>query len=332
MTNHSLLLISPNPSRRRTLTQILACLPASLLEADTPEQMTQQLSSAPVHVLLLDITDPRLDALSLLKQARAGHPNLPILVLADANVLDRLRACLAAGATDFLLGPLDPTLTLHRLAAVLRSASSASRDLLPQIMPEPIARRWLESPGAIAENHPDVTILFSDIPGFLRLTSHRQPVEVVQTLNTIFCAFDDLVRKHNVFKVKTVGDGYMAAAGLLHSTPDHAAAIAELALDMQREVGRIKTGIREPLSLRIGICSGPVVTGVIGATRPAYDVWGGTVNVAKHMESLGLAGSAQCAASTYHLLKDKYLFEPRGTYYVKGTGPISTYLLRGRRH
>ena len=153
---------------------------------------------------------------------------------------------------------------------------------------------------------------------------------MIDLLNRVFSLFDGLVATHGVEKVKTIGDTYMAVAGVQGTRTDHAAAIAELALSMQREICAVDTGSREPLDIRIGIHSGPVIAGVIGTRKLAYDMWGPTVAMARQMESCGVPGGVQVSAATYDLLKNNYLFEPRGEFYVPNEGEVSTYLLTGR--
>lgn len=149
-------------------------------------------------------------------------------------------------------------------------------------------------------------------------------------LNDIFSEFDHLAEKHGVEKIKTIGDAYMAVAGLPVNTPDHATAIVELALDMQDAVARRGIAGHGPISLRIGINTGPVVAGVIGTKKFIYDVWGDTVNTASRMESHGVAGGIQVTEETYRRLKHAYRLEGRGALKIKGKGEMHTYLLTGR--
>jgi class 3 adenylate cyclase len=146
-------------------------------------------------------------------------------------------------------------------------------------------------------------------------------------LNAIFSTFDQLAEQHGVEKIKTLGDAYMVAGGLPVPREDHAEAIAQMALDMQREIASFQGDDGKPLCLRIGINTGPVVAGVIGIKKFIYDLWGDTVNVASRMESQGVPGCIQVTATTYECLKDKFLFEERGTTLIKGKGEMMTYWL-----
>jgi len=206
-----------------------------------------------------------------------------------------------------------------------------SERLLLNILPAAIAQRLKQNTALIADSFPEVTVLFADIVGFTKLAERISASEVVQILNKIFSAFDGLAVSHNLEKIKTIGDAYMVVGGLPVSRPDHAEAIAEMALDMQDEIASFNAENRESFSMRIGIHSGPVVAGVIGANKFVYDLWGDTVNVASRMESHGIPGCIQMSEATYLRLRDKYIFTQRGTIRVKGKGDMTTYLLASRK-
>lgn len=202
-----------------------------------------------------------------------------------------------------------------------------SEKLLLNVLPEPIAQRLKQKPEIIADSFASVTILFADIVGFTKMSSRISAPRLVELLNEIFSAFDELAIQHGLEKIKTIGDAYMVVGGLPVERPDHAEAIAEMALDMQEAIARIDIKHREAFCMRIGIHSGPVVAGVIGTNKFSYDLWGDAVNLASRMESHGIPGCIQVSEATYQLLKDKYLFEKRGSIPLKGCGEMTTYLL-----
>jgi class 3 adenylate cyclase len=140
-----------------------------------------------------------------------------------------------------------------------------------------------------------------------------------------------LADRHGLEKIKTIGDAYMVFGGIPTAREDHAEAIANMALDMLHEIRILSLEHSEPFSIRIGICSGPVVAGVIGLKKFIYDLWGDTVNIASRMESHGITGCIQVTAETYEILKDKYTFEKRGAIQVKGKGYMVTYLMTGKK-
>ncbi len=213
----------------------------------------------------------------------------------------------------------------------LRYQQECTEELLLNILPSPIAQRLKRAESTIADSFASVTVLFADLVNFTEFSSQIHPTKLVKLLSKIFSKFDLLAEKHGLEKIKTIGDAYMVVGGLPTTRPDHAEAIAEMALDMQREIIRFKGFNGEPFSLRIGINTGPVVAGVIGTKKFTYDLWGDTVNVASRMESQGLAGCIQVTASTYKYLQHKYWFESRGLTPIKGKGEMMTYWLMGRK-
>jgi PAS domain S-box-containing protein len=212
----------------------------------------------------------------------------------------------------------------------LRIEREKAEMLLLNILPAAIAER-LKQHESIADSFEEVSVLFADIVGFTQIASRISPTELVNLLNQIFSIFDQLAEKHNLEKIKTIGDAYMVVAGLPMPRIDHACAIAEMALDMQQAVTNFSTHFGIDLNLRIGINTGPVVAGVIGIKKFIYDLWGDTVNIASRMESQGIAGCIQVTGITYQLLQQQYLLEQRGTIQVKGKGEMITYFLTGRK-
>ncbi|WP_081594681.1 urea ABC transporter substrate-binding protein [Allocoleopsis franciscana] len=213
----------------------------------------------------------------------------------------------------------------------LRYQQECTEELLLNILPSPIAQRLKRAESTIADNFADVTVLFADLVNFTEISAEIPPTRLVDLLNKIFSEFDHLAEKHSLEKIKTIGDAYMVVGGLPTTRPDHAEAIAEMALDMQQKITRFKGLNGEPFRLRIGINTGPVIAGVIGTKKFTYDLWGDTVNVASRMESHGVAGCIQVTDTTYERLRDKYVFEERGLTSIKGKGDMITYWLMGRK-
>jgi class 3 adenylate cyclase len=212
----------------------------------------------------------------------------------------------------------------------LQAERAKSEHLLLNILPQRIAERMKKGEVDIAELHPDVTVLVADLVGFTTLAAHIGPDQVVYLLNEIFSGFDLLAEKHGLEKIKTIGDAYMAAGGLPLPRPDHAEAIAELALDLMAEIEKFNRAYNTSIHLRIGISTGSVVAGVIGRRKFAYDLWGDTVNLACRLESLGQAGTIQVSDLTYERLKDKYQFDASRSLDIKGRGKELVHALLGR--
>ena len=222
----------------------------------------------------------------------------------------------------------------HGGASALREANKRAEVLLLNILPKSIAQRLSstelgEQAETIVDRYDHVSILFADIVGFTELSRKMEPGELVLLLNTLFSEFDRITARHRVEKIKTIGDAYMAVAGLPAPDPDHAEHIADVALEMLEAVARTNESSGRTLQLRIGLNSGPVVAGVIGLNKFAYDLWGETVNTASRMESHGQPGLIQASQSTYELLKDKYRFTALGNIEIKGYGVLPAWQLEG---
>jgi len=205
-----------------------------------------------------------------------------------------------------------------------------SEKLLRNVLPDPIALRLKKGQETIADQYDEATVLFADIVGFTRISSHLTATEIVSHLNVIFSTFDDLADRHGVEKIKTIGDAYMVASGLPEARSDHAEAVADMALGMRSALKDLQKETPFDLEIRIGICTGPLIAGVIGKKKFIYDLWGDTVNVASRMESHGSPGQIQVSSSTYHCLRDRYVLRERGSIEIKGKGSMDTYFLDGK--
>jgi adenylate cyclase len=215
--------------------------------------------------------------------------------------------------------------------AALRIEQDKAENLLLNILPRSIAEKLKVETQTIADQFSEASILFADVVDFTRLSERLTPAEVVGRLDLLFSHFDALADKYDLEKIKTIGDSYMVAAGVPNPRPDHARALALMALDMLEAVRSDDAVGKLGLELRIGINSGPVVAGVIGRKRFLYDLWGDAVNTASRMESHGTPGHIQITRATYELLKDEFVCEPRGTVDVKGKGEMETWYLIGRK-
>jgi adenylate cyclase len=215
--------------------------------------------------------------------------------------------------------------------AALRKEQATAENLLLNILPRSIADRLKAETRTIADQFSSASILFADVVDFTPLAERLPPAEVVGVLDHLFSHFDDLAERHGLEKIKTIGDCYMVAAGVPSPRPDHARALALMALDMQVAMRSIDEVGHLGLELRVGINSGPVVAGVIGRKRFLYDLWGDAVNTASRMESHGTSGRIQITRATKELLEDEFVCEPRGTIALKGKGETETWYLVGLR-
>ena len=242
------------------------------------------------------------------------------------------RAVVLAFFALTILGVTTTTYVLLQYFVRARDREHArSERLLLNVLPAPVAARLKREEGVIADAQDAVTVLFADITGFTPLASRLTPSEVIRLLDGVFARWDALALKHGVEKIKTIGDAYMAAAGIPVPRDDHTEAIAEMALEMRCEAKRSAAERGLPVEVRIGIATGAVVAGVIGRSKFSYDLWGDTVNTASRMESHAPVGTIQVTEQVQILLSQSYDFEARGAIDVKGKGRVTTYLLSGRR-
>jgi class 3 adenylate cyclase len=203
--------------------------------------------------------------------------------------------------------------------------------LLLNILPLPIAERLKRQETNIADGHADVTVMFADIVNFTHMSEEMSPNETVHLLNDIFSEFDLLAEKYGVEKIKTIGDAYMVAGGLQKDNDAlYVDAMANMAIDMQAFVLRYIAPNGEPLKLRIGMATGPVVAGVIGKRKFSYDLWGDTVNVSSRIASEAQPGFIQADAVTYRRLHNRFRFDEVHQIQVKGKGIMQVYNLMGK--
>lgn len=215
----------------------------------------------------------------------------------------------------------------ERVRQALEVEQQRSERLLLNVLPEAIAQRLKAGLGVIAERYDDVSVLFADLVGFTEQTQLMQPEDLVTLLDRIFTAFDQVVDREKVEKIKTIGDAYMVAGGLPDRRPDHLVAIVRVGLSMREAIARLAQEDASWLQVRIGIASGPAVAGVIGRRKFIYDLWGDTVNTASRMESHGLPGQIHVTEAVAHAIAADFSVRPRGIVDVKGKGPMSTFLV-----
>jgi class 3 adenylate cyclase/CheY-like chemotaxis protein len=335
------LVVDDEEQNRSLLRDPLEARGYEIAEAENGMVALEKIAARLPDVILLDVMMPKMDGFEVCRRLKTDSKTAHIPILMVTALSDRKERLMgiAVGANDFLNKPVDIQDVILRVGNAvytkhlhdqLQAEQKKSEYLLLNILPKPVAERMKAGEVNIADSYPDVTVLLADLVGFTTLSAHIGPEQIVQLLNEIFSAFDLLVGKLGLDKIKTIGDAYMVAGGISFPRPDHAEAIAQLAINMQDEIERLNQQYGISVRLRIGICSGPVVAGVIGRWRFAFDLWGETVNLACRMESTGEAGKIQIAESTYELLIHKYQFEPKHRIDVKGYDPLSAYWL-GKR-
>jgi len=306
-------------------------------------------------VILQDLVMPGIDGLDLVRQfrQRPTTAQIPVIVLSATEEAATKAELLEAGASDYLvklphqieliarirvhseaykrLLERDAAFTaLERSLADLTREREKSERLLRNILPDTVAERLKNNIGTIAESYPSVSVLFADLCGFTTFSQHVDASQLVDLLDDIFSAFDHLANAYGVEKIKTIGDAYMAVAGLPEPREDHAEAVAGMALGMLEAFRGVMRNRGLSMEVRIGIHSGPVVAGVIGKHKFSYDLWGDTVNTASRMESHGEPSRVHVSEATQIMLKDRFRFADRGEMAVKGKGLQRTFFLLGR--
>ncbi len=213
----------------------------------------------------------------------------------------------------------------------LRREKRETDRVLHSFLPAGIAERLRDGNTNIAEHVGEATVMFGDLVGFTTFANRISPVHMVEILADVFSLFDDLADRHDVDKVKTIGDNYMVVAGVRPDSASSAHAVAEFALDSMEALSRYSREQGHDLSMRIGIATGSLVAGVIGSKVPIFDLWGHTVNLASRLESEGAADVIQVSEKTYWRLHNDYVFEDQGLRELKGGMVERTYSLLGRR-
>jgi class 3 adenylate cyclase len=340
----NILIVDDTPDNLRLLSKILTQHGYEVGKALNGQMALMSVQASPPDLILLDINMPQMNGYEVCEHLKADDQTreIPVIFISALDdVFDKVKA-FQVGGVDYITKPFQRKEVLARiqnhlniwaLQNALRQEQEKSDRLLMNILPAAIVEELKQNQCATPKQYEEASFLFADIVGFAPNSSSMPPTEVVNLLNQVFSTFDQLAVAHGVEKIRTIGDAYFVAGGLPVERKDHAEAIAEMALDMQEAIVRFHWPNGEPLRIRIGInTGGPVVAAVVGVKKFAYDVWGNTVNIACRMESLSIPGRIHVTAQTYMRLKDKYLFEERGAIAVKGTGEMTTYWLKGRKH
>jgi adenylate cyclase len=296
-------------------------------------------------LVVLDLMMPGLSGFEVLSRLKSAERtrDIPVVMISALDELASTVRCIEAGAEDYLTKPFNQVLLRARInaslekkllrdreqaaAEQLRAEKERSEALLLNILPRSIIERLRRGETVIADRIAEATILFSDLVDFTSLSAKLAPEQMVELLGSLFSRFDAIAAQLGLEKIKTIGDGYMVAGGLPEPRPDHAVAVAEMALAMHDAANGTAVIYDEPIRLRIGIHTGALVAGVIGTHKFVYDVWGDTVNTAKRMETYGLPGRIHVSAATQQILRDAFRFERCAAQAIKGKGRIETFFL-----
>jgi class 3 adenylate cyclase len=335
------LVVDDEEQNRMLLRDLLEARGYEIAEAEDGEQALQQVAERLPDVVLLDVMMPKMDGFDVCRHLKNDPKTafIPVLMVTALSERKERMIGVAAGANDFLNKPVDlQDLTLRvrnavytrRLFDQLHAEQEKSERLLLNLLPKAIAERMKQGELNIAEHHADATVLVADLVGFSGLSAHVGPEQVVCLLNEIFSAFDLLVEKHGLDKIKTIGGTYMVAGGLTSQHADHCATIAELALDLNEEIARFNSAYDTSIRIRIGISTGPLVSGVIGRKSFSYDLWGDPVNLAGRLGTVAGGGTISVAEPTYERLKDRFRFQRKWVTDARGQPAVTAYDLCNR--
>jgi adenylate cyclase len=341
-----ILAVDDDALNRDMLTRRLDKLGYEVTEAATGREALAKLKDGGFDLVLLDILMPDLDGFQALEFMKADPrlKHIPVIMLTALDDVDSTVRCIEAGAEDYVPKPFNPVILRARITASLEKKRlrdqeqaflaqlqverTKSERLLLNVLPKAIAERLKAGHRTIVDSFIDSTVLFADIVGFTRISARQSPQRTVQLLNELFSSFDRVAEQFEVEKIKTIGDAYMVVSGIPVIRADHAEICAAAAFELLEAVRAFNRRHGLEWAVRIGMNSGPVVAGIIGTRKFAYDLWGDTVNIASRMESHGQPGHVQVSEATKRLLEGKYDFQPMGLIEIKNSAPMPTYLLR----
>ncbi|MEF2550255.1 adenylate/guanylate cyclase domain-containing protein [Aurantimonas sp. A2-1-M11] len=340
----NILVIDDTASSRDVLSRRLKRSGHNVTALSSAHAALMRLEVETFDLILIDILMPDMNGIELLAclKGDARWRSIPVVMVSGLKEDDAVIRCIEAGAEDYLTKPVDPVLLRARICSCLERGRWRERErgylaeierereradtLLHAVLPSQVVRRLANGETVIADKIDIATILFADIVNFTEHASRTSPSTLVSWLGALFSRFDQLAERYGVEKIKTIGDAYMAAAGLPDPRPDHAEAAVALGRAMIHEM-KNSTEIEPALRLRVGIHTGPVVAGVIGRKRFVYDIWGHTVNVASRLESLGLPGRIQISQATLAAISSSAVSVAAREIDIRGVGRATVYIV-----
>ncbi|HXC28674.1 MAG TPA: adenylate/guanylate cyclase domain-containing protein, partial [Stellaceae bacterium] len=325
------LVVDDNASNRDVLARRLVREGHQVVTAANGAAALELVGSETFDLILLDLIMPEMSGFEVLRRLKAAQHSgdIPVIVISALDELDSVVRCIEAGAEDYLTKPFNPILLRARIGASLekkwlrdrekqfvadlQQEKARSETLLLNILPRSIVDRMRNGEMVIADSISEATILFCDLVGFTTLSADLTAGRTIDFLSRIFSEFDRLAADHGVEKIKTIGDAYMAVAGVPAPVPDHADRLVRMGLEMFEAKNQVAARFGLSIRMRIGIASGPVMGGIIGTHKFSYDVWGDAVNLAARLESSGEVERIQVSASARAAMSPELFgFESRG--------------------
>ncbi len=325
------------------------------LSAESGRQAIKMAAEHPFDLILLDIVMPEMDGLQVLETLKKDPhlQNIPVIMISALDEIQSVVRCIETGAEDFLPKPFNPVLLRARIGAIferkrmrleeqrkseeLKKAMievererRLAEELLCNILPETVARELRVNGSVDPMYFEDVTIVFTDFVGFTLSTEKLAAEKLVQSLHEYFTEYDRIISRYGLEKLKTIGDSYMFAGGLPLRSSSHPVDAVLAAFELVAVTERLANlGSRTGWKLRIGVHTGPVIAGVVGIRKFAFDVWGDSVNFSSRMESSGAPNRVNISASTYSRVKDFFSCEPRGKIKIKDGRKVEMYFVNG---
>ena len=288
-------------------------------------------------LILLDIAMPGMDGYEVCRRLKAAAEtrDIPVIFLTAKTELEDEEKGFEVGAVDYIHKPFSAPIVLARvethiaLQQALRDAHDARREadkLLHCLLPQAAAEEIRSIGTVIPRRYENVAVLFADVVNFTSYCDGHEPEDVVSRLDALFVLFESVAEEHGLEKIKTIGDGFMAAGGLLRETSDPLAASVKCGLDLAAlSVNKLNWEVR------VGIHVGPVVAGIVGRERYQFDIWGDTVNVAARMAGKGKAGCVALTEEVWRLIADRFDGELLGEQEIAGKGTIPVFEVRKER-
>ncbi|MDQ5853025.1 MAG: response regulator [Chloroflexota bacterium] len=339
----SLLVVDDNEGNRDMLSRRLQRQGYTVSVADNGRRALEMVQREQFDLVLLDIMMPEMSGYEVLEHLKADNTlrHIPVIVLSALDELDSVVTCIELGAEDYLPKPFDPVLLRARISASLEKKrlhdqevlylqqiedeKRRSDNLLRVILPDKIVEELKATNTVRPRRHEGVAVLFADIVGFTPYCDRHEPQEVLPRLQHLVEAYEELVLRYHMQKIKTIGDAFMATAGLLETVERPVLNCVECGVEMIATAQRLP----EPWNVRVGIHVGPVVAGVLGHSQYLFDLWGDTVNVAARLESIGTPGSITLSKTAWQQVSDRCYAEALGTVPVKGKGELEVFRFNG---
>ncbi|MCF3649306.1 adenylate/guanylate cyclase domain-containing protein [Synoicihabitans lomoniglobus] len=344
-----LLVVDDDRINREVIGRRLEKMGFEVVKAPSGVEALELLETEAIDLIMLDIMMPEMDGFATLDRIKADErcKHLPVIMLTAIDDAESIARCLSAGAEDYVPKPFDSIVLRARLDASLdrkslrekeqnyvsriRIEKGKTEQLLQSILPAAIVTRLKAGERSIVDHVPEATVLFADIVGFTTIAKQLDPESTVTLLNALFSSFDRLVEVHGLEKIKTIGDAYMAVAGVPDPATDHARRAADMALAIQDAVDEFNQLYEVKWSVRIGLHSGPVMAGIIGTGKFSYDLWGDTVNVASRLESHGKANCIHISSEAQALLGPRYETSELGRMELRNRGRVMVHRLLRKR-